>query len=117
MTHTPHIAIIGAAGWAGRQVPMVCLNPPIGAVYEADAPPTGIGAESKHTDAAWKFIEYASGVSSGRRSTRTACCSAADLEAVRLHKQTRRGSHFLNRQADPQFHTSMRLQFYPVVGY
>jgi hypothetical protein len=28
MTHTLHIAIIGAAGWAGAQVPMVGeLNP------------------------------------------------------------------------------------------
>ena len=31
MTHTPHIAIIGVAGWAGSQVPMVGFNPPIGA--------------------------------------------------------------------------------------
>ena len=27
MTHTPHIAIIGAAGWAGCHVPIVGFNP------------------------------------------------------------------------------------------
>jgi hypothetical protein len=30
MTPTPHTAIIGAAGWAGRQVPMIGLRSPIG---------------------------------------------------------------------------------------
>ena len=29
MTPTPHIAIIGAAGWAGRQFPMIGLRSPI----------------------------------------------------------------------------------------
>lgn len=29
MTHTLHIAIIGAAGWAGAQVPMIGLRSPI----------------------------------------------------------------------------------------
>ena len=73
MTDTTRIAVIGAAGWAGRQVPMIGLRSPI-----------RVGSSLGHTASA-------SGASPGRR-IRTAFCSGADIECSPVIRWTCRES-------------------------
>ena len=73
MTDTTRIAVIGAAGWAGRQVPMIGLRSPI-----------RVGSSLGHTASA-------TGASPGRR-IRTAFCSGADIECSPVIRWTCRES-------------------------